>query len=427
MTQIRTLAEAESVLLGYMPLAQKIIGKDITLERMWPLMAALGNPEKPLRVIHIAGTSGKTSTAYYIAALLTAAGKKTGLTVSPHMDTITERVQVNLSPLGEDEFCNQLNEFLAVVQSSNIEPTYFELLIAFVYWYFDKAGVDYAVIETGLGGLMDCTNVAKEQNKICVITDIGYDHVEVLGSEIKDIAAQKAGIIHEGNAVCMYGQDVEVMAAVEARVLEKQATWKRFTEDELRAQYGSETLNALPAYKQRNWLLARAAFQFVAKRDGLLVENQEIIKTLATYIPGRMDYAEVNGKTIIMDGAHNGQKMRALVHSFQKSYDGKKTAVLLAMKQSKDYKDALRELQPIVSQLIVTNFALNQDRASHGTDPVLLAVAARELGIETVIAESQDDGFMKLQNAAGDTPVIVTGSLYLLSQLRQNHKELRHA
>jgi dihydrofolate synthase / folylpolyglutamate synthase len=142
---IENLNQAERILAGYIPLVKKITGKDITLERMKPLMQALGNPQNNLKIIHIAGTSGKTSTAYYLANLLKIAGKKVGLTVSPHLDSITERVQIDLEPLGETEFCQAFGEFIDIIKPVEPEPTYFELLMAFAYWYFAKTGVDYVL------------------------------------------------------------------------------------------------------------------------------------------------------------------------------------------------------------------------------------------------------------------------------------------
>lgn len=144
MAQIRNLQEIEAELAKYVPLVKETAAKNITLDRMRPLMTAVGNPQKRLKIIHIAGTSGKTSTAYYISSLLTAAGKKTGLTVSPHVDSVLERVQIDTKILTEKEFASALSEFMTLVENSKLQPTYFELLVAFAYWYFEKTGVDYA-------------------------------------------------------------------------------------------------------------------------------------------------------------------------------------------------------------------------------------------------------------------------------------------
>ncbi len=196
---IRSIQEAEAALLPYVPLVAELTGKDTTLDRIVPLMKLLGDPQDKLKIIHLAGTSGKTSTAYYMSALLQATGKKVGLTVSPHIDTIAERVQIDGLPLPETEFCRELGIFLDIVEFAEAPPSYFELLYAFALWVFERQQVDYAVVETGMGGLYDATNVASRPDKVCVITDIGFDHTHILGKTLPEIAAQKVGIVHDHN------------------------------------------------------------------------------------------------------------------------------------------------------------------------------------------------------------------------------------
>jgi dihydrofolate synthase/folylpolyglutamate synthase len=257
MQSITTLAEAEKVLAQYIPLSRKVTGKDITLARMGPLMNLLGNPQHKLTIIHIAGTSGKTSTTYYISALLIASGKKVGTTISPYIDTITERFQINLSPLEESEFALYLSTFLDIIDKAQLKPTYFELLIAFAYWYFVQVGVDYAVIETGLGGLQDSTNIADNPNKICVITDIGYDHMEILGHTIQEIAKQKAGIIHPHNVALMYHQSDAVIGEFQDWCGNVGAELHFHNQEELEERFIAPTvLGGLPLFQRRNFLLA---------------------------------------------------------------------------------------------------------------------------------------------------------------------------
>ena len=185
MSKIRTIKDAEKALFPYIPLVAQLTGKDTTLERVKPLASLAGHPENQLKVIHIAGTSGKTSTAYYMAALLRAAGKNVGLTVSPHIDSITERVQINGRPLPDEQFCSELEQFLKIVKTAPQAPSFFELLYVFSLWVFARAKVDYAVVETGMGGLFDATNIVTRPDKICIITDIGLDHTHILGDTVE--------------------------------------------------------------------------------------------------------------------------------------------------------------------------------------------------------------------------------------------------
>lgn len=417
--RIRTIEDVEAALRPYVPLVAQLTGKDVTLARVRPIMALLGDPQDKLRIIHLAGTSGKTSTAYFMAALLGASGKKVGLTVSPHVDSITERVQLNGRPMSETEFCRELEAFLAIIEGAAEKPSYFELLTAFAYWVFARAGVDYAVIETGMGGLYDATNVAGRPDKVCVITDIGFDHMHILGSTLPEIARQKIGIVHEQNQVFMYQQSEEVMGEVETWVQAHQAELTVTSEAAERHSYG-ESLDNLPAYQQRNWLLARRVYQFVAERDGLpKLSAEQLHRTRTLQVPGRMDERQVGDKTIVMDGAHNEQKMATFVQSFQKRYPGVKPTVLLALKEGKEYRAVAPILAEFAARIIVTTFETSQDLPARAIAPALMREALKNAGaVEVIAAPDQHEAFQMLVDAPENTGVI-TGSFYLLSQLRQ--------
>lgn len=415
---LKNIQEAEAALAKYIPMVKEMTGRDITLDRIRVLLAAVGNPHTRLRVIHVAGTSGKTSTAYYIASLLGASGKKIGLTVSPHIDTITERVQVNSMPLAEAEFCGALGELLDLIEAVAPEPSYFELLIAFAYWYFDKTGVDYAVVETGMGGLHDGTNIAARADKVCVITDIGLDHTHILGTTVEEISAQKAGIIYPGNKAFMYGQAPAVNEVFIDYAQRQGAELWLLDQSELAQELGQPGLQDLPLYQQRNWLLARAASQYVAERDGLELSASGIADSLAVQVPGRMDKISVKGKTVIMDGAHNEQKIRAFVESFLKEYPAQRVPILLSLKQGKEYQSVLPLLKPICSQLVVTTFDVLQDLPSISIDPTVVAESAESLGFQNVqVVPDPNMAFRTLLELPGDLAV-VTGSFYLLSCIR---------
>src|SRR5574344_2950696 len=199
MKTFHTELDVETELLLYAP--SQLYGGDMQLDRMKLLMEYLGNPQDDLKVIHVAGTSGKTSTTYYIRALLQASSLKTGLTISPHIATIRERIQINGELVEEDSFVDYFNEFYDGVQGFDPKPTFFELVTAFAYWVFKKEKVDYAIIETGLGGRLDATNVVERTDKVSIITPIGFDHTDILGNTLKSIAGEKAEIIQPGSKV----------------------------------------------------------------------------------------------------------------------------------------------------------------------------------------------------------------------------------
>ena len=415
---IRNIQEANLALQPYIPLVAQLTGKDTTLARIQPLMKLLGNPQDALRVVHVAGTSGKTSTAYYLSALLSAGGKKNGLTVSPHIDSVAERVQINGKPLSEHEFCRELTEFLTIIQKAPEPPSYFELLYAFSVWVFARQDVDYAVIETGMGGLHDATNVASRPDKVCVITDIGLDHTHILGKTLKEIAAQKIGIVHENNQVFTYSQSQEVMAVFKDWTDRHHAVLHNTTQD-AEAQASGLDFSSVPNYQARNWLLAHWVYGYLVKRDNLpSLTSKVLLQTLNIKIPARMDIRRVKGKTIIMDGAHNLQKMSALVSSFKQLYPGVKPAIVIGMKNDKDYKDVTATLSTLAARVITTSFTSSQDLPVKSMDPELLAEAFKGHVPTEAIADSA-----AATRALLDSPEpvgLITGSFYLLSEIRNN-------
>ncbi|HMS50342.1 MAG TPA: Mur ligase family protein [Candidatus Saccharibacteria bacterium] len=413
--EITGFAQAEQVLAGFVPPARKF-REAYTLDNMQKLMAELGNPQDSYRVIHVAGTSGKTSTAYYVAALLKHTGKKVGLSVSPHIDQLNERLQINLEPLSESTYCQELTEFLEMLNKLNIKPTYFELLVAFAYWQFAKQKVDYAVIEVGLGGLLDGTNVVTRPDKVCVITDIGLDHTHVLGTTLPEIAFQKAGIIHPGNNVFCYKQSAEVSEVITKVCTEKGATLHQVTNKET-----TPGLASLPLFQQRNWGLAKVVADFVIDRDGLqTLSKDQVANTLATYVPGRIEAIAIRNKTIVMDGAHNAQKMRALRESLGEKYPKQKFAVVLGIGMTNDEKtgNVLDELLPIASRVIVTPFYAQQDFRKHATSRKKIVDQCLERGF-TNVYEAKDVKDAYGQLVKSDEPhVLICGSFYLLNKIR---------
>lgn len=412
---IESLEQANKLLKSYIPAVKEITGKDITLQRMIPLMKLLGNPESDIKIIHIAGTSGKTSTSYYIASLLRASGKKVGLTVSPHIATITERVQINMVPLSEDKFCRELSEFLEAIKLADPQPTYFELVVAFAYWYFAKTKTDYAVIETGLGGMHDATNVATRTDKVCVITDIGYDHTKVLGKTIAEITAQKAGIIYKGNHVFSYQQNPTVMNVLRGTCSKKRAVLNPIKSDT------SDLQSPIPLFQQRNFKLAKAVYSHLAKRDNLPALTARQLDTIvATQIPARMEVVSYKGKTVIMDGAHNPQKLRALTASIMHAYPGKKIVVLAGFVRSRKPRlhGNINELLTIADHLITTSFVPNQEMYTKSADPNKIVEYCLEQGFLSAEAEPVPEKALAKLVRRPEPILLITGSFYLMGNIR---------
>ncbi len=418
--KISNLAEANAALHDYMPQVQST-NWTFALEQMEQLMADLGNPQDTMRVIHVAGTSGKTSTCYYLADMLKRSGKKVGLTVSPHVDWVNERVQIDGVPLEESTHCQMLSQFLELPAVQKAQPSYFGVLVAFAFWVFAKEQVEYAVVEVGLGGRLDATNVVHRADKVCVITDIGIDHTEFLGKTIDKIAGEKAGIIHTDNVVYMAPQDVLVTDAIQKRAQQVGAELRQIV------PRGSATLH-LPGFQKRNWQLARVVVDYVADRDGFRLAENDAMLSAQTSIPGRMETIFQDGNVLIMDGAHNGQKISALCTSLAEQYPGKKIAAVVSFAKGKDdsVADSMQALQPVVDELIITTFTAEQDVPKTAIDPEQLAQAATAAGINNVtIIEDPHQAFQQLLKSPAEISLIA-GSFYLLNHIRPLVKERQH-
>lgn len=416
-SNITSIKQAEAYLASFVPKNVKMTGS-YNLDTMKTIMSALGNPQENYKVIHVAGTSGKTSTAYFASALLIQTGVKVGLSVSPHVDSVEERVQIQGKILPEAEYCAALNEFIKIIDTLSVKPTYFELLVAFTFWEFDRAKVDYAVIEVGMGGLLDGTNVINRADKVCIITDIGLDHTEFLGDTLSQIAAQKAGIIHTGNQVFTYQQGQEVDETIEQTTNENQGVLH------IVPQPHPEKNPELPLFQRRNLFLAESAVNFVIDRDGLtLRDGSSGSNPAGVYIPARMEEIQLDGRILILDGSHNGQKMNTLVRSVQLKYPEALFTIMMALTSGKDVDAVLAELQPIVEHLILTKFSGQQDLPKKAIDPQIIADAAGTAGINSVeIIENPEQAFDALQQSNSKF-ALVTGSFFLLNHVRPKLRE----
>lgn len=401
-----SIKEVEKALEPLMATALLTTGQGLTTERTFRLAGLVDSPQEQLRVVHVAGTSGKTSTAYYTARLLRAAGARVGLTVSPHITSITERVQINGRPLDEAVFCRYMSEFLPqVVRGEADLPSYFEVMMVFALWVFAREGVDYAVVETGLGGLHDSSNICRRGDKLCIITDIGIDHTHILGDTIEAIAAQKAGIIALGNHVIMHGQAPEIVG-----VITRQATLQ------------SAALEVLPAadyanYQDRNFALSQAAYDYLAGQDGLpVVTDEQRAEVRRGEVPGRLQVRRQAHSMIILDGAHNEQKMYTLVRTLKEMYPGRKWAVVFAMKSNKDYAAVIPIIAPLAKRAIAVPLHTNQDMHNASVAPEVLAAEFTKYGVPCETADSVQMALDSLIEAT-ESDILVTGSLYAIAEV----------
>lgn len=394
--------------------ALKLSAKDsYSLDRIKNLLDKLNNPQDKIKVVHIAGTSGKTSTCYYLAKLLTLSGYKTGLSVSPHIESVNERLQVNLDPVSEKEFCAYFEEFTRILESLAIKITYFELFVAFAFWYFAKNEVDYAVIEAGLGGLLDATNVVNREDKICVITDIGLDHMEILGETLADITAQKAGIIQKSNKVFCNRQEAVILDQLKQLADIKDA--ELFINPE-------ENFDSFGA---RNFSLASFVSDKIFEEGSKPKLTEAQLKEASKVtIPGRMERYSISSKTVILDGAHNLQKVENLLKSLKSELKPGDCCFVLAVGDNK--KTHLLEMTQAISKhashVILTDFKAKQDFMRESLSPGYLKSYFDQVSSEKVfdLDKAIDKALCRPEKT-----IIFTGSLYMVGPARAKLKKIK--
>ncbi|GGM16462.1 dihydrofolate synthase [Micromonospora yangpuensis] len=415
------------------------------LDRIESLLDLLGSPQRAYPSIHLTGTNGKTSTARMIDSLLRAFGLHTGRYTSPHLETVRERISLDGEPVSEERFVTTYREIAPLaelVDQRSAEPlTYFDMTTALAFATFADAPVDVAVVEVGLGGAEDATNVI--QAGVCVLTPIGLDHTEWLGDTIQDIALAKAGIIHPGTTVVSAAQEEEAARPILERCAEVGATVAReggefgvlrravavggqvLTLQGLGGVYEEIFLPLHGAHQAQNAAVALAAVEAFlgagAKRQLDVETVREGFATASS--PGRLEKVR-SAPTILLDGAHNAQGMAATVTALQEEFAFSKLVGVLGVLADKDAASLLELLEPVLDTVVVTR------NSSPRAMPVetLAALAAEVFGPDRVeTAEQMPDAIEAAVAAAEyDVPgelsgvgVLVTGSVVTVADARR--------
>jgi dihydrofolate synthase/folylpolyglutamate synthase len=417
-----------------------IIRKNYNLTRIKRLLEKLGNPQKQLRAIHIAGTSGKGSTATILASLLSGQGFKTGLFISPHIIDICERMQINNIGIPMEELIKLYLEVKPVIieinKSQEQEVTFFETLTVIAFLYFNSENVDYVVIETGVGGIIDPTNVLESSNKIAVITKIGFDHMDLLGKTLPLIASQKAGIIHPQNICITTSQKPQVSKVLSLACktnrssfiqLGNQFKYKINKDRTFNYSYKGHSidnirLSLLGEYQKENCSLALTTLLTLASRDHFNIDISKIRHTLSNILfLARFSETSINGNKVIIDGAHNPQKMAAFTKAIKKHLPDQKFDFIIAFKKGKDYRKILKYIIPLANKIYISNFQINtQGFKIESEDKMILSDFIEKLGFsEFEIINSQEiKSLIKSKKAT----FVITGSLYFIADLINNHK-----
>ena len=411
------------------------------LERIRDLLERMGRPQDKLRFVHVAGTNGKGSTSAFVASILKEAGYKTGLFTSPYLIRFEERIRVNGAMMPYDDL-TEVTLFVrehaeAIFSETGEHPTEFELMTAVALEYFARCGCDIAVLEVGLGGLLDSTNVI-EAPEVCVITRIGLDHTNLLGDTIGEIATQKAGIIKPGAAVVSYPQDDAAATEAIAHAASaascpisvpdfSQLKIGRVAKGMRSFSYKGRSFETalLGSYQPCNAAMAIECAYALDARGWDISEEDLARGIVRTRWEGRFEIVEADeeGPTIIVDGGHNPQGAGVLAQSLADLFPDARSLFVMSVLADKDYETMLRQVMPQASGFICVTPP--NPRALAASD---LARAIEELSKKMSIELRQgvrvamgfEEAFRAARSAShADDVICAFGSLYSIAEVKR--------
>ncbi len=412
-------------------------GIKLGLENTKKIMDILGNPYKSFHSVHIAGTNGKGSTSAAIASILQENGLRVGLFTSPHLVSFTERIRVNNIRVEESEVIDTASLIREAISGTDLNPTFFEFVTAMAFHYFSKNTVDWAVIETGMGGRLDATNVIRPQ--VSIITNISLDHCEFLGNDISDIIFEKAGIIKQGIPLVTSAEMPEAVKQLTDIVRERGSELHVFGRDYSGSllkmddkqisfdytgykNYRALSMSLTGKYQLYNACTAIRACE-ILRQKGFSISDYSIKKGLSSVrLEGRLEQVS-KSPYIIVDGAHNPEAARQLAGSIRDLFPGKKIILIIGIMDDKDARGVLHPFMGIAESVILTK--PGYERAA---SPERLAEVARDLtrSGKHHIPESITATF-NISDALGlakticrkDNIILVTGSFYTTGEAKQ--------
>lgn len=409
-------------------------GVNLGLERMEQLLEKLDNPQKELNVIHIGGTNGKGSVAAMMSQILQAQGYRVGLFISPHLQYFQERIMINGCGIEEEMVVELVEKIRPLVEactltSSSGQPTEFEVVTAMAMAYFAMKKVDYVVLEVGLGGRLDATNVV--QPLVSVITNVGHDHMDRLGETIGKVAFEKAGIIKK-NGYCVtaaHSQEAqEVIRSVceerHSRLIDvnQDYSWEG-GEVTLKGQtihirspkrdYQNIFLPLLGHHQQVNTAVVIAAVE-VLQKQGIEISYESIKRGIASVKwPGRMEVIQEQ-PLVIIDGAHNIEGTQALVKTLKENFKYKRLIFVAGFLKDKDIEEMMRMTMPLADQVILTQ--PSGHRAASTEDIKVYALKyVKDVASESDVGKAVEKA---LQQVKEEDLVCIFGSLYMIADAK---------
>jgi dihydrofolate synthase/folylpolyglutamate synthase len=413
----------------------ELVKAEFNLERMFELMAALGNPQDSYPIIHVAGTKGKGSVSAMVASALHAAGYRAGLYISPHLQDFCERIQVNGDPISHGDLAALVEEIKPAVARLPFITT-FELTTALGFLYFDQRGVDAAVVEVGLGGRLDATNIVTPL--VSVITPLSYDHMAVLGNTLTQIAGEKAGIIKEGVPVVSSPQKDEALAVLEKVAAERNApltlVGRDMTFEASEHSLDGQSLAVSPSLFTRHSSLVTSesvilripllgAFQVVnaatayaaLKASGLSVPDAAIQKGFAEVKwPARFEVLR-REPPVILDSAHNVDSAQKLCQALDDYFPKRPVILIFGASEDKNVLGMFAEWKPYLDRILVT-------KADHprALEPEQLLGLAQQAGVPAEAVSPVESALARaLELSAKDRAIVLSaGSIFVTAEVR---------
>jgi dihydrofolate synthase / folylpolyglutamate synthase len=398
------------------------LGLDIILA----ILKGLDNPQNKFMSVHIAGTNGKGSIASALSSVFTQAGYCVGLYTSPHLVKFNERIRINGVPVSDMDVLNAY-EAVKDVYAGHREPTFFEYTTAMAFHEFARAKVDWAIVETGMGGRLDATNVLNP--KLSIISNISLEHKQYLGNTIAEITAEKGGIIKQAIPVVTGVSQKEAVKVLKDIAQKKEAPLFRLGEHfRIRKNKGSDTFSYVGinatwknmkaglqgSHQIENAALTLAACEVLNRQHTNL--NTEQIKEglLKTNWPGRMEVVS-QAPYIILDGAHNLMAARKLAKFISENFAKTKTTLVIGILDDKPYKGMLKSLLPLCKRVILTKPTINR-----ALDPEILHKFAMDFTKDIKIIPSVKEAFFyAMESVSSDEAICVAGSLYVVGEVKQ--------
>lgn len=380
------------------------------------LIEELGHPERQLKCLHVAGTNGKGSVTNYLRSILQCAGYKTGSFTSPHLRVHNDRIRINDVNIPDERLLELGNRLEPYIEKYNLSMFEIDMLLSIYYFLEEKC--DYVVYEVGLGGRLDATNIINPL--LCVITNIGYDHMEYLGHSLKAIAGEKAGIIKPGVPVftgeykksCLEvfkekaqltGSELQIIKPAKGHLKNDRVSF-RYEDYEI-------TLSTRALYQAANASLALAAADYLRRENIIPLKKEDIVKGLETAIwCGRFEEVGTD-PLVIIDGAHNEHGVRAIRESIKLL--PKPLCIVVSILKDKQYDQMLRYLKPLCDELVITSFSFY--RAA--------SIEQLEHSVKATVINDWHEAIDYARKKYHDGTVLITGSLYFVSEVRALLKE----